>query len=327
MTRLEHLEKILAECGSICIGYSGGVDSVFLAVTALDVLGPDNVLAVTGRSASYPDVQWETARTVAREFGIPHIEIDTDELQDANYLANPTNRCYFCKSELWTKLAPVATERGMSVLADGSNADDASDYRPGAQAARENHVRSPLQEAGLTKAEIRVLSQARGLPTWDQPSAPCLSSRLPYGLAVTPERLKQVEDAEQVVRDLGVREFRVRHHGAIARLEVAPAEMNAVLEDAAHVDAQLRTLGFERALLDVEGFRSGALNEGLKLTQLKSSKDEIAIVGGPIQNARKEVAAMKEQGFRYVALDLAHAPTRAPAPPRAPAPAPAQNDE
>src|SRR5688500_7169698 len=138
MTRQQHLEKILTECGSICIGYSGGVDSVFLAVTALDVLGAKNVLAVTGRSASYPDVQWETARTVAREFSIPHVEIDTDELHDVNYLANPTNRCYFCKTELWSKLAPVARQYGMNVLADGSNADDASDYRPGAQAAREN---------------------------------------------------------------------------------------------------------------------------------------------------------------------------------------------
>jgi pyridinium-3,5-biscarboxylic acid mononucleotide sulfurtransferase len=321
MTKQQHLEQILAECGSICIGYSGGVDSVFLAVTALDVLGAKNVLAVTGRSASYPDVQWETARTVAREFSIPHVEIDTDELHDANYLANPTNRCYFCKTELWSKLAPVAREYGMNVLADGSNADDATDYRPGAQAARENNVRSPLQEAGLTKREIRELSQARGLPTWDQPSAPCLSSRLPYGLSVTPERLKQVEEAEQIVRALGVREFRVRHHGTIARLEVAPAEMHTVMESAHEVDARVRALGFERAVLDVEGYRSGALNEGLKLTQLNGRKNEIAIVEDSFDAARSEVPELRNRGFRYIAIDLAHAGSPALTP------EPAQNDE
>src|SRR5688572_9933143 len=311
MTSTEALNEILESYGSICIGYSGGVDSVFLAVTALDVLGSSNVLAVTGKSASYPDVQWQVARDVAREFGIPHLEIDTDELSDANYLANPTNRCYFCKSELWSKLEPVARARGLQVLADGSNADDAHDYRPGAQAAHERSVRSPLQEAGLTKAEIRELSRARGLPTWDQPSAPCLSSRLPYGLAVTPERLRQVEAAEQVLRDLGVREFRVRHHGTQARLEVAPAEMTSVVASARHVDAQLRALGFAQVLLDVEGYRRGALNEGLKLTQLKDARatSEIAIVAGPVAEARQNAAALRQRGFRYVTIDLSPLPS------------------
>ena len=333
MTRLEQLEKILTECGSICIGYSGGVDSVFLAVTAVDVLGAENVLAVTGRSASYPDVQWATARTIARQYGIPHIEIDTDELHDANYVANPANRCYFCKTELWSKLAPVAREHQLKVLADGSNADDASDYRPGAQAARENHVRSPLQEAGLTKAEIRELSKARGLPTWDQPSAPCLSSRLPYGLAVTPERLKQVELAEQIMRDAGIREFRVRHHGTMARLEVAPPEIADVIERAEDLNVRLRALGFDHVLLDVEGYRRGALNEGLALTQLTPRTDAIAIVNVKmeegIEAARANVPELKRQGYRYITIDLAkmtlapapapayapaHAPLRAPAP-------------
>ena len=202
----QRLQEILAQFGSVCIGYSGGVDSVYLAVVACDVLGAENVLAVTGRSASYPDVQWQSARDIAAQFGIPHLEIDTDEMHDANYLANPNNRCYFCKSELWSKLAPLASARGFAIVADGSNADDASDYRPGAQAAREYNVRSPLQEAGMTKAQIRELSRARGLPTWDQPSAPCLSSRLPYGLAVTPERLRQVEQAESIVRAAGIRD-------------------------------------------------------------------------------------------------------------------------
>jgi uncharacterized protein len=308
---MDSLNQILEGCESVCIGYSGGVDSVFLAVTALDVLGPAKVLAVTGKSASYPDVQWQVARDVALQYGIPHVEIDTDELSDARYLANPANRCYFCKTELWVKLAPVARAHGLNVLVDGSNADDAHDYRPGAQAAREHGVRSPLQEAGLTKAEIRDLSRARGLPTWDQPSAPCLSSRLPYGLAVTPERLKQVEAAEQVLRDLGVREFRVRHHGEQARLEVAPAEMTSVVASARQVDAELRALGFAQVLLDVEGYRRGALNEGLKLTQLKDSRatSEIAVVDGPVDQARQHAAALRERGFRYVAIDLSPLPS------------------
>lgn len=300
------LGTILRGYGSVCIGYSGGVDSVYLAVTAVDVLGADSVLAVTGRSASYPDVQWQVARDVARQFNIPHLEIDTDELHDPNYAANPNNRCYFCKSELWSKLAPVVRERGLAVLVDGSNADDASDYRPGAQAAREYGVRSPLQEAGLTKQQIRELSLARGLPTWDQPSAPCLSSRLPYGLAVTPERLRQVEAAEQIVRDAGVREFRVRHHGDVARLEVAPAEMASVWAARAGIDRAIRALGFTRVLLDVEGYRRGALNEGLQqLTQLNARPGgEIAIVDEPVEAALARVPTLRQSGFRYVAIDL-----------------------
>jgi uncharacterized protein len=261
--RFALLGDILRACGSVCVGFSGGVDSAFLAATALDVLGPDNVLAVTGLCAAYPDVQRDTARRCARENGIPHLEIATDELADPNYAANPSNRCYFCKTELWSKLTPLAAERGLRVVLDGSNADDAHDYRPGMAAAREQGVRSPLMEAGLTKAEIRALSHARGLHTWDQPSAPCLSSRLPYGLAVTPERLRQVERAEEALRGHGLREFRVRHHGTVARLEVAPAEMSHALSLRHELDAELRALGFARVLLDLEGYRRGALNEVL----------------------------------------------------------------
>ncbi|MGH7475851.1 MAG: ATP-dependent sacrificial sulfur transferase LarE [Longimicrobiales bacterium] len=257
------LTAILRACGSVCIGYSGGVDSVYLAVVALDVLGRERVLAVTGRSAAYPAVQHEVALECVRRFGIPHLEIGTDELTDPRYAANPGNRCYFCKTELWGKLSAIAGERGLAVVLDGSNADDAHDYRPGMQAAREREVRSPLLEAGLTKAEIRARSRARGLPTWDQPASPCLSSRLPYGLAVTLERLRQVEAAEAVLRGAGLREFRVRHHGDVARLEIAPAELASALAQARGIDARLRRLGFERVLLDVEGYRRGALNEAL----------------------------------------------------------------
>lgn len=266
--KFERLAAVLRECDSVCIGYSGGVDSVFLAKSAVDVLGAERVLAVTGMSPAYPAVQHETALECAHRFGIPHEHIGTDELDDPNYAKNSSSRCYFCKSELWTKLLELADRRGYATVLDGSNADDTGDYRPGLQAARELGVRSPLLEAGLTKAEIRELSRRLGLPTWEQPAAPCLSSRLPYGLGVTPRRLEQVEAAEEVVRALGFREFRVRHHGDAARIEVVPAEIRRALEHASHIDERLRRIGFERVVLDVEGYRRGALNEGLSLVQL-----------------------------------------------------------
>jgi uncharacterized protein len=189
--------------------------------------------------------------------------VDTFELHDPNYAANPANRCYFCKTELWTVLSGLATERDFETVIDGSNADDATDYRPGARAGTEWRVRSPLAEAGLTKAEIRRESRTLGLPTWDQPASPCLSSRLPYGLAVTPTRLRQVEAAEQAIREHGFKEFRVRHHGREARLEFAPPELERGAAALGTLTEQLRALGFERVLLDVEGYRRGALNEVL----------------------------------------------------------------
>jgi pyridinium-3,5-biscarboxylic acid mononucleotide sulfurtransferase len=257
------LLETLRGCGSVCIGYTGGVDSAFLARAAVEALGTEAVLAVTGLSPAVPEVQRTTARAVAAAHGIPHLEVETQELHDASYAANPSNRCYFCKTELWRVLGAVARERGLAVIADGSNADDARDHRPGRRAARELGVRSPLLEVGFTKAEIRSHSRAFGLETWDQPSSPCLSSRLPYGLAVTPQRLRQVERAEDAVRALGLREFRVRHHGDVARLEVAPAELRAALGRRAVLNDVVRTAGFARVLLDVEGYRQGALNEAL----------------------------------------------------------------
>jgi uncharacterized protein len=257
------LVELLRELGSVCIGYSGGVDSVFLACVAVEALGPERVLAVTGRSAAYPEVQRRMALECVRRFGIPHLEIETDELSDPRYAANPSNRCFFCKTELWSRLKAIAAERGLAAVLDGSNADDAADWRPGMLAAREHGVRSPLLEVGLTKAEIRALSARMGLPTWDQPSAPCLASRLPYGLAVTPVRLRQVERAEEAVRALGFREFRVRHHGDAARLEVAPAELSSAAARAAELAAAIRAAGFDRVLLDVQGYRRGSLNDGL----------------------------------------------------------------
>lgn len=266
--RMARLRALLREYGSILVGYSGGVDSVFLAAVAVDELGAERVLAVTGRSASYPEVQRRMALDIVARFGIPHLEVDTHEVEDPRYAANPANRCYFCKTELWSVLGPLARERGFAVIADGTNADDVGDHRPGSMAGAEAGVRSPLRDAGLTKRDIRELSQRMGLPTWDAPASPCLSSRLQYGVAVTPERLRTVERAEEAVRALGFREFRVRHHGDAARLEVAPAELDRAVERAGELGVAIAEAGFERVLLDVEGYRRGAMNEGQRLVRL-----------------------------------------------------------
>lgn len=253
----------LAAQPSVLIGFSGGVDSSYLAACAMEVLGSSRTLAVIGRSASFAESQWVVARSVADRIGVPVLEVDTEEMQDARYVSNPANRCYFCKTELWGKLVPIARERGFAVVVDGTNASDVSDYRPGSAAAREHGVLAPLVAAGLTKEEIRILSRARGLPTWAQPSAPCLASRLPYGTAVTPERLGAVEMAEASLRVLGIGgDLRVRHHGALARIELAPDEVGRWLHRdrlSALTDA-VRRAGFTHVALDVRGFRSGALN-------------------------------------------------------------------
>lgn len=249
--------------GSALIGFSGGVDSTYLAIVAQEALGAERALAVIGRSASYPAVQWETARTVAARFGVSVLEVDTDEMNDPRYAANPTNRCYFCKSELWTRLRPIADARGLAVVVDGTNADDLGDHRPGKQAAEERGVRSPLADLGFTKADIRALSRARDIPTWAQPSSPCLSSRLPYGTAVTPKRLKMVELAEAGLRALGVTgDLRVRHFGETARVELARdvvAEWSASPRREA-VEQAVRAAGFAQVDIDPRGFRSGGLN-------------------------------------------------------------------
>jgi uncharacterized protein len=249
--------------GSVAVGFSGGVDSTYLACVAVDVLGPARVIGVIGRSASYPAVQWERARAVADEFAIPVLEVDTDELHDPDYAANPSNRCYFCKTELWRRVVPIATAQGMAVVVDGTNADDLGGHRPGAVAAREQGVRSPLAELGFTKDDIRQLSQARGLPTWSQPSSPCLASRIPYGTAVTADRLRRIERAEEAVRALGVvGDLRVRDHGDLARIELAADEMAAWLAPpaAAALARAVREAGYPRVALDLRGFRSGSLN-------------------------------------------------------------------
>lgn len=253
----------LRDRGSALLGFSGGVDSAYLACVATEALGPDRVLAVIGRSASYPEEQWRTAREVAARFGLPVAEIDTDEMADPRYVANPSNRCYFCKTELWSKLAPLARERGLAVIIDGTNADDIGGHRPGMKAAREHDVRSPLVEVGMTKRDVRERSRARGLPTWSQPSAPCLSSRLQYGLSVTAERLRQVEHAERALRDLGISgDLRVRHHGDLARVELSPEMLALWLTPIPMrlITAAIRAAGFSRVAIDLRGFRSGSLN-------------------------------------------------------------------
>jgi len=253
----------LGERRSVLIGYSGGVDSTYLAVVAREVLGRDGVVAVLGRSASVPAAQSESARAVAVERDIALRVVETSELSDARYAANPVNRCYFCKSTLWETLVPLARELGIETIVDGTNADDVAEYRPGAQAGTERGVHSPLALAGLTKAEIRALSRARGLSTWSQPSAPCLASRIPYGTVVTSERLAQVERAEDQLRELGISgNLRVRHHGDLARIELDSAIIAEWLQplNASRLVAAVRAAGFARVAIDLRGFRSGSLN-------------------------------------------------------------------
>ena len=248
---------------SVLIGFSGGVDSAYLACVAVDALGAEQVLAVIGRSASYPEAQWTAARDVARRFGIPVVEVDTQELADPRYAANPTNRCYFCKTELWSRLAPLAAERGLNCVIDGSNVDDLTDYRPGAKAATEWEVLSPLASLGFTKRDIRSLSRHRGIPTWRQPSAPCLSSRIPYGTQVTSKRLRRIEAAESALRALGISgDLRVRFHNDLARVELPPNEIGRWLEPvaASRLRQSVLDAGFLRVAIDGRGFRSGSLN-------------------------------------------------------------------
>ena len=260
------LHEILAGYESVLVAFSGGVDSAYLAIAAQQSLGA-RALAVTADSPSYPDTHRQLALSIASEFGIAHEVVHTAELDRPEYRANPANRCYYCKDELYSTLSSIASARGFAVIVDGNNADDRGDYRPGRQAAREHGVRSPLDEADLTKDDIRALAREAGLGSWNEPASACLSSRIPYGSEVSNEVLRQIEQAEHAVRELGFRVFRVRHHDTVARLEIARSEMARALEPAINTRLieSLKALGYQYVSLDLQGYRLGSLNEALRL--------------------------------------------------------------
>jgi uncharacterized protein len=262
--KLEKLKKTLREMGTVLIAYSGGVDSSFLAVTAHEVLG-QNSLAVFASSPVAPPMEKEAAGSLAHQFGLRFRIIESNEMDNPDFVANPPERCYYCKRELFSELKPIALAEGLKWVADGTNADDLSDYRPGRKASAEAGIRSPLLEVGLTKAEIRQLSRAQGLPTWDRPASPCLASRIPYGIPVTAETLNKIAQGEKYLHSLGLRQVRLRHHGDIARIELDQPDMAKIIKTDIRqgVIEHFKALGYKYVTLDLTGYRTGSLNEVL----------------------------------------------------------------
>lgn len=271
--KLERMRAILRSLDKVAVAFSGGVDSTFVLKVAIDTLGRGHVLAMTGASDSVATIEMEDAQHLATLIGAEHVIIETREFDHPHYLSNPINRCYYCKSELYARMAERLVPLGKYAMINGTNADDLGDYRPGLTAANEHDVRAPCAEVGLTKVEIRLLSAEMGLPTHDKPAAPCLSSRVQYGEAITPEKLRMIERAEALLRTLGVRECRVRHHDHLARIEVPVDEIArlALPEVRTRIDAAFREIGYHYVTLDLRGFRSGSMNEVIAFGRRQSS--------------------------------------------------------
>jgi len=261
--KLAKMQDLLRSMKRVAVAFSAGVDSTFALKVAVDTLGAANVVAVTAKSDSLASAEFEEAAKLAGQMGVEHVIIETREFDNPSYRSNPTNRCYFCKSELYEKLGGFLAERGLNAAINGINADDYADWRPGIQAAKEHSVRAPCAEAGMTKDDIRVLSKRLGLPTFDKPAMPCLSSRIQYGEEITSEKLKRIERSEAFLRSLGFRECRVRHHNNLARIELPVSEIDRAMEPQtrARIDAALREYGYKYVAMDLRGFRSGSMNE------------------------------------------------------------------
>lgn len=263
--KYSRLKQILREMGSVVIGYSGGVDSTLVMKVAHDVLG-EAAIAVTGDSEAFPQGEVDAAEEVAAAMGVSVVRVRTHEISNPHFAVNNPNRCYHCKTELFTELQKVADERGVPWILDGSHSDDGKpgDHRPGMVAAQERGVRSPLREAGMTKADVRALALHLNVPNWDKPSFACLSSRFPYGTAITPDLLARLDGCEKLLRELGFRQFRVRHHDTVARIEVEAVDIPAVVQHRERIHARFKELGYTYVTLDLEGYRSGKMNDTLQ---------------------------------------------------------------
>ena len=270
--KLSKLKEIVSKLESVVVAFSGGVDSTLVAKVCYDTL-KDNSMAVTARSETYPDFEFKESQKLAREIGIKHLVVDTSELAIEGFANNPPERCYFCKTELFGNLKQIAKEHGFLNVVDGANLDDTQEFRPGLKASKELNVRSPLKEAGLKKEDIRKVSKLLNLPNWNKPAYACLSSRFPYGQSITEEKISMVSEAETYLRGLGLIQFRVRHHETIARIEILPKDIHILTNSPAREEltAKFKKIGFTYITLDLEGYRSGSMNETLSETELKVS--------------------------------------------------------